>query len=258
MIVIVSPSKTQHVSVSIVSGSENTQPCLLEKTTILVERLKQFDRDELTKLMHISEKLADLTHRRIQAFSIAHDTRTAGTAIATFQGDAFSSLTLDSYSLEDFRFAQTHLRILSGLYGILRPLDLMQPYRLEMATGLSTGLGKNLYDFWGTDITETLNADLKKMQEPLVINCASKEYSRVIKQKKLSGPMVTITFRQMKNNVSKSIAIYTKRARGMFVDYLVKNRISEIEQLSTFDAGGYSFAPELSGRAELVFVATLE
>ncbi len=256
MIVIVSPSKTQRVS--LVSGSENTQPSLLEKTTILIERLKQFDRDELTKLMHISEKLADLTHRRIHAFSIPHDTRTAGTTIATFQGDAFSSLTLDSYSQGDFRFADAHLRILSGLYGILRPLDLMQPYRLEMATGLSTDLGKNLYDFWGTDITETLNDDLGRMQVPLIVNCASKEYSRVIKQKQLSGPMVTITFRQMKNNVSKSIAIYTKRARGMFVDYLIKNRINKIEQLSAFAAGGYSFAPELSGRTELVFVTRLD
>lgn len=256
MIVIVSPSKTQRVS--LVDGSENTHPCLLEKTTILIERLKQFDRNELAKLMHVSEKLADLTHRRIHDFSIAHDTMTSGTAIATFQGEAFSALTLDSYSQGDFRFAHAHLRILSGLYGILRPLDLMQPYRLEMATRLATDLGKNLYDFWSTDITETLNGDLEKMVEPLIVNCASKEYSRVIKQKQLSAPMITITFRQMKNNVLKSIAIYTKRARGMFVDYLIRNRIREIGLLSGFAAGGYSYAPELSGKAELVFVTRLD
>ncbi len=256
MIVIVSPSKTQRVS--LVSGGGPTQPPLLEKTAILVERLKLFDSEELKELMHISDKLADLTRRRIHDFSLRHDTRTAGAAIASFQGDAFSTLTLDSYSPGDFRFAQAHLRILSGLYGILRPLDLMQPYRLEMATRLSGDWGTSLYDFWGTDISETLNADLKKMQAPLVVNCASKEYSRVIKEKQLIGPMITITFRQMKNKSLKSIAVYTKRARGMFVDYLIKNRIREVEQLSAFTAGGYRFAPELSSGAELVFVTRLD
>ena len=157
-------------------------------------------------------------------------------------------MTLDTYSPGDFRFAQTHLRILSGLYGILRPLDLMQPYRLEMATRLSSDWGKNLYDFWGTDITEALNRDLGKMQVPRIVNCASKEYSRAIQPKQLIAPMITITFRQMKNNGLKSMAIYTKRARGMFVDYMIRSRIREVEQLSAFAAGGYRFAPELSER----------
>ena len=256
MIVIVSPAKTQYLS--LVSGSEHTQPPLLEKTAILIERLKQCDRDELSGLMNISDKLAALTHRRIHDFSLRHDSKTAGAAIATFQGEAFSTLTLDSYGPEDFRFAQVHLRILSGLYGILRPLDLMQPYRLEMATRLSGNWGKNLYDFWGTDITEALNRDLGKMVAPCIVNCASKEYSRVIAPKQLIGPMITITFRQMKNNVLKSIAIYSKRARGMFVDFLIKNRLGEVEQLSAFAAGGYRFAPELSSGAELVFVTRLD
>ncbi len=256
MIVILSPSKTQRVT--LVSDNENSLPPLLEKTGILVERLKQYNRRDLEKLMNISEKLADLTYTRIHDFTLKHDTRTAGTAITTFQGDAFSALTIDSWGPEDFGFAQGHLRILSGLYGVLRPLDLMQPYRLEMAAGLSSEGSRNLYDFWGTAITETLNADLRSRPNQVIVNCASKEYSRVIQQKQLIASLVTITFRQMKNNVLKSIAIYAKRARGMFVDYLIKNRIRDVEQLQDFAAGGYRFAPELSSNTELVFVTVLD
>ena len=164
----------------------------------------------------------------------------------------------ESYSPDDLLFAHDHLRILSGLYGILRPLDLMQPYRLEMGTKLRSDRGKNLYEFWGSTITESLNADLEEMQDRVIVNCASKEYSRAVKQNLLIGPMLTITFKQKKNNVLKSIAIYAKRARGMFVDYLIKERIMEIEQLTGFDAGGYAFAADLSTSSEMVFITTLD
>ncbi len=161
-------------------------------------------------------------------------------------------------SPDDFLFAQAHLRILSGLYGFLRPLDLMQPYRLEMGTRLLSDRGKNLYEFWGSAITEALNGELGKMRQQVVVNCASKEYSRVIKEKQLIGPMITITFKQQKNKALKSIAIHAKRARGMFVDYLIKKRISDIDQLQGFRAGGYTFAANLSTSSELIFITCLD
>lgn len=256
MIIIVSPSKTQHLVRP--SGSQHSHPPLTENTTPLISLLKQFDRDELAKLMNISEKLADLTYKRIHDFTIPHTAESAGITLATFQGDAFSAMNKESYSPDDLLFAHDHLRILSGLYGILRPLDLMQPYRLEMGTKLRSDRGKNLYEFWGSTITESLNADLEEMQDRVIVNCASKEYSRAVKQNLLIGPMLTITFKQKKNNVLKSIAIYAKRARGMFVDYLIKERIMEIEQLTGFDAGGYAFAADLSTSSEMVFITTLD
>lgn len=256
MIIIISPSKTQRV----VLGPENHhyQPSFMEDTKALIRLLKPLGRNDLANLMNISEKLAGLTYERIHEFTAPHSAETAGTALTTFQGDAFSAMGIDSYKPDDFLFAHTHLRILSGLYGFLRPLDLMQPYRLEMGTRLLSDRGKNLYEFWGSAITEALNGELRKMREQVVVNCASKEYSRVIKEKLLIGPMLTITFKQQKNKTLKSIAIHAKRARGMFVDYLIKKRISDIDQLQGFRAGGYRFAPSLSTSSELTFTTCLD
>lgn len=256
MIIIVSPSKTQHLVRP--SGSQHSQPPLIKNTATLISLLRKFDRVELAKLMNISEKLADLTYKRIHDFTIPHTADSAGITLTTFQGDAFSAMNKESYSPDDFIFAHDHLRILSGLYGILRPLDLMQPYRLEMGTKLRSGRGNNLYEFWGSIITESLNADLEEMQDRVIVNCASKEYSRAVKQNLLIGSMLTITFKQKKNNVLKSIAIYAKRARGMFVDYLIKERIRDTQQLTGFDAGGYAFAADLSTNSEMVFITTLD
>jgi len=256
MIIIISPSKTQRVALS--PENHHDQPVFMEDTKALIRLLKALDRNDLAKLMKISEKLAGLTYERIDGFTAPHSPETAGTALTTFQGDAFSVMSTDSYNPDDFLFAQAHLRILSGLYGFLRPLDLMQPYRLEMGTRLLSDRGKNLYEFWGSAITEALNGELEKMREQVVVNCASKEYSRVIKEKQLIGPMIAITFKQEKNKVLKSIAIHAKRARGMFVDYLIKKRISDIDQLPGFRAGGYRFASSLSTSSELVFITSLD
>lgn len=256
MIIIVSPSKTQHLARP--PGNQHSHPALMENTGTLINLLRQLDRNELANLMNISEKLADLTYTRIHDFTIPHTAESAGIALATFQGDAFSAMNTESYSPDDLLFAHAHLRILSGLYGILRPLDLMQPYRLEMGAKLRSDRGKNLYEFWGSTITESLNGDLQEMKERVIVNCASREYSRAVKQNLLNAHMLTITFKQKKNNVLKSIAIYAKRARGMFVDYLIKKRIKDIEQLAGFDAGGYIFAADLSTSSELVFITTLD
>jgi len=256
MIIIISPSKTQRVVLN--SGNQESQPAFMDNTKALIRLLTQLDRNDLAKLMKISEKLAGLTYQRIHDFTAPHSAETAGTALTTFQGDAFSAMSIDSYSPDDFLFAHAHLRILSGLYGFLRPLDLMQPHRLEMGTRLLSDRGKNLYEFWGSAITESLNGELEKMQQQVVVNCASKEYSRVIKEKQLLGPMITITFKQKKNNVLKSIAIHAKRARGMFVDYLIKKRISDLDGLRGFTAGGYTFASGLSTSSELIFITALD
>jgi len=256
MIVIASPSKTQRLGLA--SGNHCFQPPFLEQARTLIGLLKLLDKSELAQLMNTSEKLTDLTHQRIRDFTAPHTAENAGTVLPTFQGDAFSAMTTASYSADDFQFAQTHLRILSGLYGVLRPLDLMQPYRLEMATRLISDRGHNLYAFWGTIITESLNKELESMKEQVVINCASKEYSRAIEQKLLTAPLLTITFKQQKNGMLKTIAIHAKRARGMFIDYLIKKRINEIDRLTEFSEGGYCFAPDLSSSSELVFVTGVD
>lgn len=255
MIFIVSPSKTQRPGLA--PGTPYFQPQFMRQATALIDVLRQLKRGELARLMNISEKLTDLNYLRIHEFSIPHTAKNSGTALTTFQGDAFSAMTTGSYSQDDFQFAHAHLRILSGLYGILRPLDLMQPYRLEMATKLVSEKGQNLYEFWGTAITESFNKELEYMKEQVIINCASREYSRTLQQNLLAAPMLNITFRQRKDNVLKTIAIHAKRARGLFVDYLIKNRVSDIDQLTSFTGAGYEFAPNLSSSSELVFVKTL-
>ena len=256
MIFILSPSKTQQISCA--AGVTPSQPPLLDQASILISLLKKMGKAELSNLMKTSEKLTELTRSRIEEFIAPHIAGQAGTALTTFKGDAFSSMDTQEYGREDFYFANEHLRILSGLYGVLKPLDLMQPYRLEMGTKLSSDRGTTLHQFWGTRVTKAINADLSRRELRFVINCASKEYSRVLQPELLSGPMITITFKQQKGGTLKSIAIYAKRARGMFVDYLIKNRIEDPDGLTSFDAGGYRYTPALSSQEELVFILDLE
>jgi len=255
MIIIVSPSKTQKVSNRM--RDHGVQPQLSEQAQTLITLLKSYDVEQIAEKLNVSETLAQLTFSRVAAFELPHTKDTAGVALCSFQGDVFSAIETDEYIVDDFLFAQKHLRILSGLYGILRPLDLMQPYRLEMGTKLKTAGGRNLYDFWGERITDLLNDELTKMNVPVVVDCASREYSRAVIAKKLSGKILTITFKQKKNGQVKTIAIYAKRARGMFVNHIIRNHITEAEQLKDFDAGGYRFSPEHSSDSDYLFVTDL-
>lgn len=255
MLIIIAPSKTQEVSKQ--AAAEYLQPALLKETALLLKILKSYDQQEIGELMHISPKLAALTCKRFHNFVLPHSPDSAGAALTTFQGDVFSEIETDTYSDTDFAFAQKHLRILSGLYGVLRPADLIQPYRLEMGTKLANQRGKTLYDFWGGRITEQINNDLAHQDENTIINCASLEYSRSILRKKLAGSMLNITFKQRKQDNLKTIAIYSKRARGMFVDYIIKNRITTTDQLYAFNRNGYRYASDLSGDAEIVFTVDL-
>ena len=255
MIIIISSSKTQQLSCA--PEVATSQPALLSDAEQLIGLLKKYDRGELAALMKTSDKLTTLTAERIRNFSSPHIPPHAGTALPTFQGDTFSEIDTQSYSTDDFLWANDHLRVLSGLYGILKPLDLIEPYRLEMGTKLASNRGKNLYQFWGDKITEMINDSLASMKHKIVVNCASYEYSRVVKESLLDGSIRTITFKQRKNNMLKSYAIYGKRARGLFVNFMIRQRVESPEDLRNFSDGGYRHIPELSNENELVFTVDL-
>ena len=256
MLVILSTSKTQDLKST--PPYRTSQPRMQEQALLLNRRLQSLDTSALSKLMKTSPKLTALTREKIEKFRIPHTPENAAAALTVFKGDAFSALTLSRYSDEDFDHADRHIRILSGLYGILSPLDLIQPYRLEMGTRMETDCGSSLYDFWGDKVTTLLNSDLEKMKSRIIVNCASNEYSRVVKKKDLHGEMITLSFKQEKQGQLKSIAIYSKRARGMFTDFFIKNRISQQSQLADFHEDGYRLRDDLSTPAELVFVKKLD
>ncbi len=256
MLVILSSSKTQAVS-SPVPSIPCYQPPLLEEAKHLVQRCQKLSCSDIAGMMKISEKLARSTHTRFQQFRAPHIPGPAGTALTSFKGDVFAQLKTESYLPEDYIFAQKNLCILSGLYGILRPLDLMQPYRLEMGYKIKTSRGTSLYEFWSGSITGFLNEALSEHTEQTLINCASQEYSRAVINSRLATRMLNITFKQYRNGVLKTIAIHAKRARGMFADWYVRNRISTSADLAAFDRGGYRFQPEQSSAEEYVFTTDL-
>jgi len=171
----------------------------------------------------------------------------------SFKGDVYGGIDADNYSADDFAFAQKHLRILSGLYGALRPLDLIQPYRLEMGTRLANNNGKNLYEFWGDQVTELINKDLENQETPLLINLASNEYFKVIKPKVLQVPVLTLNFKENKAGVYKTIGIHAKRARGLMTDFMIKNRVTDANQIKAFSDSEYVFNEGLSSEKEWVF-----
>jgi len=255
MLLIINSAKTQNV----ISRPDlpTTQPPLIDQARSLAERCKNLQKNELVSVMKISEKLAESTWQRFQGFSLPHDEKNSGPALICFSGDIYKEIDLDQYDNEDILYAQRHLRILSGLYGVLRPLDLMQPYRLEMGYKIDVGSAASLYEYWSESITDLLNQDLEKTGSSIVLNCASKEYSRCVLNKRLTGALLTLSFKQEKNGTTRSIAIYSKWARSMFVDWFITNRISLPEQLKDFNRGGYRYVEGLSSENEFVFVTTI-
>lgn len=251
MIVFLSPAKT--LDESSTDYHFHTQNRFLKQSQILINRLKKYDSTSLQQLMKISEKLALLNLERYHSFTIPFDTENAKPAILAFKGDVYEGLRAWEMTAADLDFAQKHIRILSGLYGLLRPMDLMQPYRLEMGTRLVTEKGKNLYEFWGEKITELTNQDLDNNQEKIVLNLASNEYFKAIKPKSLKGRVVHVTFKENKNGAYKIIAFYAKKARGMMARYIVQNRISSLEELRKFKEEDYVYNDEMSNEKELVF-----
>lgn len=257
MLVVLSPAKNLDFE-SQVPVSEATQPALLDDAQTLVKRCRELSPADLSSLMGISDKLATLNANRFADFSVPFSKDNARQAMFAFNGDVYSGL--DAYNLSDnaVTFAQSHLRILSGLYGLLKPLDLMQAYRLEMGTKLDNEKGSDLYAYWGTKITEQLNDALQRQGDNVLINLASNEYFKSVKKRALDAMVITPVFKDYKNGKYKVISFFAKKARGMMARYIMENQITEVEQLKQFNADGYAFSEQDSSSTELVFLRNQE
>ncbi len=232
---------------------KHTIPEFLDDSELLVARLQKLSVSDFSRLMGVSENLAVLNVKRYQNWLKSPAGSDAKQALLAFRGDIYAAMDADRYKIKDFNFANKHLRILSGLYGILRPLDLIQPYRLEMATKLTTDRGQDLYRFWGTRITASLNEMLKREKSGVLINLASAEYFKAANPKLLRADVITPGFKEYKDLSYRVVAIYAKKARGLMSDYIIQNRITRVEDLQAFDSDGYRFAPRLSSQSNLVF-----
>lgn len=251
MLMVISPAKTLDYAGR--DYANFTVPAQLEQTQQLAQQLSAYTPSQLSALMKISDKLAQLNQQRYQNFQTPFTPANAKQALLVFKGDVYKGMNVETYDDEDLSFAQAHLRILSGLYGILRPLDLIQPYRLEMGTKLATAKGKNLYEFWGEQISTIINAELADQPAPYLVNLASNEYFKSVDRKTLKARILNIAFKENKAGVYKVIAIHAKRARGLMVDFVVRNRIQNIEALKGFDTEGYTFRESLSEADNWVF-----
>ena len=252
MLSIMSPSKTLNFSGR--SYSVQTSPFFLSQTRKLASRLKKLSTKDLENLMKISPKLAVLNHERFQEFSEDPAPGSIGQALLVFKGDVFQGMDTDHYGDDDFQFAQEHVRILSGLYGLLRPLDRIQAYRLEMGTRLSGPWGKDLYEFWDDRITERLNEELQASKgAPVLVNLASNEYAKAVRPQKLRADLINVQFKEKKGDEFKIVGIHAKRARGLMIDFIIQNRITEPEPLKEFTRNGYAFHPDLSTPKNWVF-----
>ncbi len=252
MLIVISPSKTLDFSSN--TFDVHTQPRQLRKSQELINITKKMSAEDLSVLMKISNKLGQLNWQRFQDFTQPFQLSNSKQALLAFKGDVYAGINADQYSADDLTFAQQHLRILSGLYGALKPLDLIQPYRLEMGTRLNNSQGKNLYAFWGNQVTDLLNQDLSKdSSPPCLVNLASKEYYKVIKPKELQAEIITPVFKENKAGELKTIGIHAKRARGLMTNYIIKNRISNIEQLKEFSEENYKYRSSLSSDKEWIF-----
>jgi len=242
MLTLLSPAKSLNYETSHHEGF--TLPHFVAETKILAVQLKKFSVPDLEKLMGISKNLAELNHQRFQNFSENFNLENSKQALLAFDGDVYKPIEAEKFSAEDFNFAQKTLRILSGFYGVLRPLDLIQPYRLEMGTNL------NLYKFWSDKISQHLDLEGSKH----IINLASEEYFSVINPKKISAKIINITFKENKDGSYKIIGIYAKKARGLMANFIIKNKITNPQELKKFQSENYQFVKEMSDEMNFVFV----
>lgn len=253
MLAVVSPAKNLDYE-SELPTREFTQPRLLDDASQLVEIARELSPQQLSSLMSISDKLAGLNAARFADWKTPFDLDNSRQAIYAFDGDVYAGLSAEKLDDEAIAYAQEHLRILSGLYGVLRPLDLMQPYRLEMGTKLETSRGKNLYEFWGDTITELLNKDLQQCGSTILVNLASNEYFSSVNKKTLNAEIITPIFKDEKNGEYKVISFWAKKARGMMARFMMNNQPQSIADLQKFNAAGYRFSSAESTATELVFL----
>lgn len=252
MLAVISPAKTLDFE-SRCPAVETSQPDFLDDSEELVGVLRGKSRAQLAALMNISEKLADLNHRRYHDWSPPFSEDNARAALLAFKGDVYTGFTLEDYTRKDFEFAQDHLRILSGLYGVLRPLDLIQPYRLEMGAALKTARGKDLYAFWDAKVAHAINEALAESGARTLVNLASNEYYSSIRPGLLDAEVVTPFFKDLKNGRYMFVTFWAKKARGMMCDFMIRNRLTDPESLKEFDREGYAFNEALSEGNRWIF-----
>ena len=252
MRIITAPSKTQSTTPADITSC--SQPLFLREAEILIAELKKHTPEQLRSLMQTSEKLNATTLEKIANFETPFSMANSTPAIFTFQGDAYGAIKAETYSKEQLLHCQNSLLILSGLYGILRPLDLMQPYRLEMGAKMAVGRNCNLYQFWKESLTKAVKNMLDSDEDPTLVNLASAEYSKVIDRKKLALPVVDISFKQAHKSGYKTIPIHSKRARGLMIDFVMVNQLRVATDLMEFALDGYRFSRKDSTKTTMVFL----
>ena len=252
MLMVISPAKTLDFETPAAIDT-HTQPIFTEYSEALVEGLRALAPDDIQNMMGVSNAIAELNHKRFMDFTLPFSPDNAKQAIFAFKGDVYTGLDAESLSPAALEYAQTHLLMLSGLYGVLKPLDLMQPYRLEMGTKFGVGEAANLYQFWGDRITQAVNAQLRAAGAETLLNLASNEYFKSVKPKLLNATVVTPVFKDLKNGQYKMISFYAKKARGLMARYVLENQIDSVEACKHFDLEGYYFVPEQSDAKTLTF-----
>jgi cytoplasmic iron level regulating protein YaaA (DUF328/UPF0246 family) len=251
MLMLISPAKSLDFDTPF-SSDKLTKPEFSKEAAALVKVLREYSADELKSMMRISPALAELNQSRFLSWKKNPKEENCKAALPAFTGEVFRGINASSFSSEDYDFAQDHLRILSGLYGVLKPLDLIQPYRLEMGTKLEVGEHSNLYQFWGDSLNKKINALAGK--EDVIINLASNEYFKAAKSRKLKARIITPVFKDYNKGKLKVVTVYAKNSRGQMVQYIVKNRITDPEKLKLFDVNGYEYHDGLSDENTWVFV----
>lgn len=252
MITLLSPAKKLNMDPA-ETGLDITQPRFPDDTRDLAKVAKKQSVEDLRKLMHLSENLATLNVDRFKSFNLDGQSNSAKPAGLAFDGDVYWGLEAKSLTDDDLKYAQSHLRILSGLYGVLRPLDAIQPYRLEMGTKLATKRGKNLYEFWGSQIAEQLQTDLKEHNDQTIVNLASNEYFKAVDKKTLDTPIIEAKFLNIKDGKTRNLMYYAKFGRGLMARWIMQNRVDTAKDLKDFNLENYAFDKNLSSDNELVF-----
>ena len=253
MLIVVSPAKSLDFDTK-ARTRKFTEPEYLAESTQLVGQLQKLSPEDFSELMHISSDLGELNHMRFANWHTPFDLENSKQAIFAFKGDVYIGLEAEKFSRADLNFAQNHLRILSGLYGLLRPLDLMQPYRLEMGSKFKNKKGKNLYEFWDDQLTENLNELFEKDKKPVLVNLASIEYFSAIKPKSLNAEIISPVFKDLSNGKYKIVSFFAKKARGYMTAFIIQNKIKNPERLKEFDVEGYRYSEEDSTPTQPVFL----
>ncbi|MGB1799612.1 MAG: peroxide stress protein YaaA [Gammaproteobacteria bacterium] len=253
MLIVISPAKTLDFETA-PTTQDFTQPELLKESKKLISELKKLNPAEVSSLMKISDKLGTLNYLRFNEWKTPFNLKNAKQALLAFKGDVYTGLEAETFSNQDLKFAQKHLRILSGLYGVLKPLDLMQAYRLEMGTQFENKQGKDLYEFWGGKLTEQINSDLKAAKSKVLINLASNEYFKSLQADNIDAEIIVPVFKDFKNGKYKIISFYAKKARGLMSAYIIKNRLKKPEDIKAFNVDGYKYSKSESSGNNWVFL----